>query len=137
MELDFSSDLILMIAKLSFAAVGAVLFLQSGIDKISDRKGNLDWLTGHFSKSILNGYVPILLGILTLLEILTGLLCAVSVVGILANKALFTYPLAMASGMLSMICLFTGQRLAKDYAGAASLMPYFLVFAFGLILSVI
>ena len=29
----------------------AILFLQSGIDKVVDRRGNLEWLTGHFAKS--------------------------------------------------------------------------------------
>ena len=36
----------------------AILFLQSGIDKIIDHRGNLDWLTGHFAKSALGGVVP-------------------------------------------------------------------------------
>ena len=30
----------------------AICFLQSGIDKILDRNGNLEWLTGHFANSI-------------------------------------------------------------------------------------
>jgi hypothetical protein len=29
----------------------AILFLQSGIDKVVDRRGNLEWLNGHFAKS--------------------------------------------------------------------------------------
>ena len=39
----------------------AILFLQSGIDKIVDRRGNLEWLRGHFAKSPLAGTVPALL----------------------------------------------------------------------------
>ena len=35
----------------------AILFLQSGIDKIIDFKGNLGWLQGHFAKSPLAGQV--------------------------------------------------------------------------------
>ena len=30
----------------------AILFLQSGFDKIVDRQGNLEWLKGHFAKSV-------------------------------------------------------------------------------------
>jgi hypothetical protein len=45
----------------------AILFLQSGIDKIIDHRGNLDWLKGHFSKSPLGGVVPILLTAITIL----------------------------------------------------------------------
>ena len=36
----------------------AILFLQSGIDKVVDRRGNLEWLKGHFAKSPLAGMVP-------------------------------------------------------------------------------
>jgi hypothetical protein len=28
----------------------AILFLQSRIDKVVDRRGNLEWLKGHFAK---------------------------------------------------------------------------------------
>ena len=38
----------------------AILFLQSGIDKVVDRRGNLEWLKGHFAKSPLAGMVPLL-----------------------------------------------------------------------------
>ena len=31
----------------------AILFIQSGLDKVFDWKGNLEWLTGHFSKTFL------------------------------------------------------------------------------------
>jgi hypothetical protein len=35
---------------------------------------------------------------------------------------------------LSVLSLFTGQRIAKDYGGAASLVGYFLLICFGLFL---
>jgi len=47
----------------------AILFLQSGIDKVVDRRGNLEWLTGHFAKSPLAGLVPLMLSVLTLFEL--------------------------------------------------------------------
>ncbi|MEY4511892.1 MAG: hypothetical protein RLZZ450_4014 [Pseudomonadota bacterium] len=37
------------LVRLAVAALLAILFLQSGIDKVVDRKGNVEWLTGHFS----------------------------------------------------------------------------------------
>ena len=46
----------------------AILFLQSGLDKVFDWKGNLEWLKSHFAKSILGKVVPILLGIITFLK---------------------------------------------------------------------
>ena len=55
----------------------AILFLQSGVDKIVDRRGNLEWLSGHFSKSPLAGMVPALLIAITILELAAGVLSAV------------------------------------------------------------
>ena len=46
----------------------AILFLQSGIDKILDRRGNFEWLKGHFAKSPLAGIVPALLICITILR---------------------------------------------------------------------
>ncbi|MGI8767225.1 MAG: DoxX family protein, partial [Gemmatimonadaceae bacterium] len=58
----------------------AVLFLQSGIDKIIDRRGNLEWLTGHFSKSPLAGTVGPMFLVITILETAAGVLSGVGCV---------------------------------------------------------
>src|SRR6185503_7645252 len=55
----------------------AILFLQSGIDKVIDRRGNFEWLKGHFAKSPLAGTVPALLICITILEIAAGVLSAI------------------------------------------------------------
>ena len=47
----------------------AILFLQSGVDKVVDRRGNLEWLKGHFAKSPLAAMVPLLVTAITILEI--------------------------------------------------------------------
>src|SRR5438045_9110704 len=64
----------------------AILFLQSGIDKIVDRRGNLEWLSGHFAKSPLAGIVPALLICITILEVAAGLLSAVGCLLIILLK---------------------------------------------------
>src|SRR3954467_5610125 len=64
----------------------AVLFLQSGIDKILDRRGNFEWLQGHFAKSPLAAMVPALLISITILEIAAGALSAVGCVLIIVLK---------------------------------------------------
>src|SRR5690242_10931277 len=58
----------------------AILFLQSGIDKIVDYRGNLDWLKGHFAKSPLAGAVPALLTAITTIELTAGVLSALGCV---------------------------------------------------------
>lgn len=111
----------------------AILFLQSGIDKVTDRKGNLEWLTGHFSKSPIASQVPLFLTILTVMELLSGALNALSAILIFfVSPQGFPLPfIAMAASMLTLLALFTGQRIAKDYTGAAGIVPYFIVGMFG------
>jgi hypothetical protein len=105
----------------------AILFLQSGIDKILDFKGNLAWLKGHFAKSPLAGQVAPMLGVITLTETAAGALAAVGAVmlAIDGSKSLGLYAAQLCA--LNIVMLFFGQRLAKDYAGAASLVPYFIL----------
>jgi len=104
-----------------------ILFLQSGIDKIVDRRGNLEWLKGHFAKSPLAGIVPAMVTTITILEIAAGTLSAIGcVVIIFAGDSTVSFYGAVISG-IAIIALFFGQRIAKDYAGAAVLVPYFLL----------
>ena len=104
-----------------------ILFLQSGIDKVVDRRGNLDFLKGHFAKSPLAGMVPLMVTAITILEIaagaLSGIGCALIVVT--RDSTLAFYGALVAA--VGITALFFGQRMAKDYAGAAVLVPYFLL----------
>src|SRR5262249_61911910 len=61
----------------------AILFLQSGIDKIVDRQGNLQWLSGHFAKSPLAGFVALLFTVLTIIEVSAGVLSGVGFIMLL------------------------------------------------------
>src|SRR5438477_5816686 len=105
----------------------AILFLQSGIDKVVDRRGNFEWLKGHFAKSPLAGIVPALLIGITVLEVAAG---AMSAVGCLLVILLKDSTMAFYGAILSaaaITALFFGQRMAKEYAGAAVLVLYFLL----------
>lgn len=105
----------------------ALLFVQSGLDKVFDWKGNLDWLTGHFSKTFLAGMVPMMLGTITLLELTTGLTAAAGILTFLISGSLKVIFYSTVLGAGSILALFFGQRVAKDYAGAAVLVPYFIL----------
>jgi hypothetical protein len=109
------------------ALLVSILFIQSGLDKVFDWKGNLGWLTGHFSKTFLSGMVPPMLGTITLMELATGVLSGAGIVYFLitGSTALMFY--GSVIGALSVIGLFFGQRVAKDYPGAAVLVPYFIL----------
>ena len=114
-------------AQLLTAALLAILFLQSGIDKVVDFRGNLQWLTGHFAKSPLRSMVTPMLGTILVTECAAGAICAVGAAQLAisgdAGAALRGAQLAA----LNIVMLFFGQRLAKDYAGAAALVPYFIL----------
>ncbi len=124
----------LRLAQLLLAAFLAILFLQSGLDKISDREGNLEWLGGHFAKSPLAGHVPLLLTVATVAELLAGGFSALGVFGLLVLRSTTPAFLGVLFSAVSLIMLFFGQRLAKDYAGAAVIASYFLLVLFGLYL---
>jgi hypothetical protein len=105
----------------------AILFLQSGIDKVVDRRGNLEWLKGHFAKSPLAGMVPALVTIITLLELAAGILSAIGCLLIFFRRDSTLAFYGAVAAAFSLVALFLGQRMAKDYPGAATLVPYFLL----------
>ena len=63
---------ILTIAQSLIGIFLSIALLQSGSDKILNRNGNLEWLSSHFSNSPLSGLVPLLLNVVTILEIIAG-----------------------------------------------------------------
>src|ERR1700730_9614256 len=109
------------------AAFLAILFLQSGIDKVVDRRGNLEWLRAHFAKSPLVGIVPVLLSALTILELAAGILSAIGCLAVILLRDTTAAFYGAILSAVAIIALFFGQRMAKDYAGAAVLVPYFLL----------
>jgi hypothetical protein len=128
-------ELIKYLPALFAALFTAILFLQSGLDKIFDWKGNLEFLTGHFSKTFVAGMVPMMLGTITLLEIATGAVVAGGFVKcLLTGDTTFIFASSVL-GAASITALFFGQRIAKDYPGAAVLVPYFLLMLIMMFLS--
>ena len=116
-----------LLLQILVSAFLAILFLQSGIDKIVDRRGNLEFLQGHFAKSPLAGMVPLLVTSITILEVLAGALDAIGcVVIVVTHNSIIAFYGAVISAV-AVLALFFGQRMAKDYAGAAVLVPYFLL----------
>ena len=105
----------------------AILFLQSGLDKVFNFADNLGWLTGHFSKTPFRGQVKMMLITITIAEVAAGVLALMGAGQIAMNgeKTFAMYGAQLAT--LDIVMLFFGQRIAKDYAGAASLVPYLIL----------
>ncbi len=130
-----SLDLLLQMPAMKFfmmvpGLMLAIAFLQSGWDKIVQRQGNLDWFKGHFSKTMLGQWPGGALTYLTLLECAAGL----SFLGFWlsyfwsAGTLNLAFTLWVFSNGATLVSLFLGQRLAGDYAGAATINGYTMLF---------
>jgi uncharacterized membrane protein YphA (DoxX/SURF4 family) len=115
------------LARLAATALLAILFLQSGIDKVVDRKGNVEWLTGHFSRSPLASLVVPMVLVITVIEVAAGLLSAFGLLALLFTGNRSVAALGALLSITALLMLFFGQRMAKDYTGAAALVPYFIL----------
>ena len=115
----------------------AILFLQSGIDKIIYFSDNLNYFKDHFKNTFLKNQVKSLLMFITLIECVTGILFLLSIINliksgsddgfaIILNLETFYFP-ALIFTFLTLCSLFLGQRIAQDYAGAVNLGIYFLI----------
>lgn len=109
------------------AMLVAILFIQSGLDKVFDWKGNVEWLTGHFAKTFLAPMVPLMLAQITVIELAAGLMSAAGIIYFFAVGTTALIFWASAVGAAGIVALFFGQRIAKDYPGAAVLVPYFIL----------
>jgi hypothetical protein len=112
----------------------AILFLQSGLDKVIDRRGNRAYLDEHFAKSPLARTVGPMFAVITLLEVSAGALSAVGCVLLLLRRDPTVAFIGSVVAGVNIVALFFGQRVAKDYAGAAALVPYFLLVLTGIYL---
>jgi diacylglycerol kinase len=115
------------ILQILISAFLAILFLQSGIDKIVDRRGNRAYLDQHFAKSPLAATVGPMFLVITILEVSAGALSGVGCALLLLSHDSTVAYLGAVLGAINLTALFFGQRVAKDYVGAAVLVPYFLL----------
>lgn len=111
-----------------------VTFLQSGIDKLLDWKGNVSFISDHFKNSPFKNSVPLLLGIILILEIIAGVLMVFGIYQLYTSGVKEIALLGTELCAIVLIFLLIGQRLAKDYAGAMSLAVYFIVTLWGVYL---
>jgi len=110
----------------------AILFMETGLDKIFDWNGNMEFMNNHFSDTGLRDMVPFMLGFVTIIELLAGVLSLLGVVYLIfyGDNSIAFY--GVATGAAAILMLFFGQRIAKDYAGASTLAVYFILCLIGL-----
>jgi uncharacterized membrane protein YphA (DoxX/SURF4 family) len=104
----------------------AITFLQSGVDKVLDWKGNVSWLKEHFSETFMANMVPFNLSIILIIETIAGILALLGIASILIDgNTIYGFYSAILSAITLLLLLF-GQRVAKDYDGARTIVIYFI-----------
>ena len=104
----------------------ALTFIQSAYEKLFYWQENIDWLKEHFAKTRLKNLVNPSLVLLVLFELISGVLCIVGIIELIVNNGrTFGFYGAIFSSITLLMMLF-GQRLAKDYDGARTIVIYFI-----------
>ena len=124
---------IIQIVQILIGAFLGVAMVQSGVDKITDWKGNHSWLVSHFSNSFLAPFITPMLGTVTALETIGGLLLLFGAGNGLINGDTYYVLCGLLVIAINLLALFFGQRIAKDYEGAAVLVNYFILTIIGLL----
>lgn len=110
----------------------AITFLQSGLDKILDWKGNISWLKSHFSKTFMANMVEVNVAIILILETIAGLLAIIGIYQLLVNDNASLGFYASILSAITLLLLLFGQRVAKDYDGARTIVIYLIPTLFAL-----
>ena len=105
----------------------AIVFFQSGADKVIDRKGNLKFFENHFKNTLFHKIHSQALTALMLSELIAASLCAYGCIYsiVYKNTGFIFYGLLFTNFIL--LSLLLGQRIAKDYVGAADITIYFIL----------
>ena len=114
------------IASILVLVLLALTFIQSGYDKVMDWNGNVSWLKEHFEKTALKNHVPLALFHILVLELISGILCIVGCIQLLINNERTFGLYGGIFSCITLIMLLFGQRLAKDYDGARTIVIYFM-----------
>jgi uncharacterized membrane protein YphA (DoxX/SURF4 family) len=114
------------VASILLLAFLAITFIQSGYDKLFYWKDNLDFLQQHFAKTQLKNVVKLALTHLLIVELIAGILCVVGIIELLVNKGRTFGLYGAIFSCLALLMLLFGQRLAKDYDGARTIVIYYI-----------
>ena len=109
-----------------------IVMTQSGFDKLFNWEGELDFITGKFAKTPLANFSTFGLIQVTIFEILSGVLSIFgSIMALFYNE--YSYAImGLFFSSSSLTILMLGQRISKDYEGAAVLVPYYILTMCGL-----
>ena len=112
----------------------AIIFLQSGLDKVFKHEENRTYIHAVFARTFLKPLSGMLFYLLMLIELITGFM-AIAGIFLLAFQGddvvgYYTFLLSV----ITLTSLLAGQRIARDYAGASGIMPYLMMAVFSLLI---
>ena len=109
-----------------------IVFIQSGLDKVFDYKGNLNFLKDllkiYFSPTL----IELALISVTILELASGILCLIGIINFVFNDSNFIGLLGLITGSIALLVLLFGQRVSKNYDGAKTIAIYFILAMVGI-----
>ena len=123
------------IAYLLILVFFSIVFIQSGMDKIIDKKGNLSFLVSHLEKVFSTTLIKIAFYVVTFLEISSGILCLLGTFQLLFFEQKELGLIGIVVGSVALLILLFGQRVSRNYDGAQTIVVYFILSIIGLILS--
>ena len=112
-----------------------IVFVQSGLDKILDKKGNLNYLNSLLKPFFSSLLIRFAFHSVTALELASGLFCLAGLVEYFFYSSSFFGLIGLVVGSLALLVLLFGQRVSKNYDGAKTLAVYFILAMAGIVLS--
>ncbi len=112
-----------------------IVFIQSGVDKIYDHKGNSAYLNDLLKNYFSPPLIAFSLIVVTILELISGILCIIGIIDFFLNKSNFIGLLGLIIGSLALLILLFGQRVCKNYDGAKTIAIYFILIMIGIALA--
>ena len=123
------SAIINIILILSFFSI---VFIQSGLDKVFNKKENLSFLYELLGKVFSKSLILVAFYSITLLEVASGFLCLIGILEIIAYGSSMLGYWGLIVGALALLILLFGQRMSQNYDGAKTITIYFILTVFGI-----
>ena len=121
------------IAFLFVLAFFLIVFIQSSLDKIFYYKGNLNFLNDLLKIYFSPPLIALALISVTILELISGILCLIGIIDFVFNGSNFTGLLGLIIGSIALLVLLFGQRVSKNYDGAKTIAIYFILAMIGIV----
>ena len=112
-----------------------IVFIQSGVDKIFDYKGNLSFLNDLLKIYFSPPLIAFALILVTIFELISGILCLIGIVDFIFNKSNLIGLIGLIIGSLALLILLFGQRVSINYDGAKTITIYFILAMIGIALA--